>query len=48
LQQENTFPSFAPKYALDLFLGSKEIQGKTWLLNKNISDHIAVVTDISL
>jgi endonuclease/exonuclease/phosphatase family metal-dependent hydrolase len=41
-----TFPSFKPKYVLDLFLTSKDIESNTKILKTNISDHLPVLLEI--
>jgi endonuclease/exonuclease/phosphatase family metal-dependent hydrolase len=41
-----TFPSFRPKYMLDLFLTSKNIDFDYKIVNTNISDHLPVILEI--
>jgi len=41
-----TFPSIKPKYMLDLFLTSKNIESDYKIIKTNISDHLPVILEI--
>jgi endonuclease/exonuclease/phosphatase family metal-dependent hydrolase len=41
-----TFPSYKPKYMLDLFLTSRDINSDYKVLKSNISDHLPVILEI--